>query len=269
MSTAAHQPIAKYPRTQHIAGSRLQHGDEDLEQVAFGDIRGRPLVIEEKVDGANCAISFSGDYQLLLQSRGHYLRGGGRERQFNRLKTWATELEAEFLEVLTDRYVLYGEWLYAKHTVFYDQLPHYFLEFDVLDRQTGWFLSTPARKTLLVGLPVVSVPLLFTGVLHTQRQITDLIQPSLFKSQQHRQRLIETAKQQNLDPERVLCETDASALAEGLYIKLEDEQQVLGRYKYVRHDFLSTLQASGSHWLDRPILPNQLAHPNSMWLLGE
>src|SRR5205807_2014548 len=32
---------------------------------------------------------------------------------------------------LTDRYILYGEWLYAKHTVFYTDLPHYFLEFDI------------------------------------------------------------------------------------------------------------------------------------------
>lgn len=39
-------------------------------------------------------------------------------------------------EVLGRRYVMYGEWMYAKHTIYYDLLPHYYMEFDVLDRET-------------------------------------------------------------------------------------------------------------------------------------
>jgi RNA ligase len=62
--------------------------------------------------------------------------------------------------VLGDRYVLYGEWLYAKHTVFYNALPHYFLEYDVLDLHTQQFLSTQVRRVLLAALPIVSVPVL-------------------------------------------------------------------------------------------------------------
>jgi hypothetical protein len=50
--------IKKYPRTPHIQGSRLQPGDEDLSQIQFKDIAGRHMVLEEKVDGANSAISF-------------------------------------------------------------------------------------------------------------------------------------------------------------------------------------------------------------------
>ena len=75
--------IKKYPRTPHLQGSRLQPGDEDLSQIPFDCIRGKLIVVEEKVDGANCAISFDDDGQLLLQSRGHYLTGGYRERHFN------------------------------------------------------------------------------------------------------------------------------------------------------------------------------------------
>ena len=68
--------IIKYPRTPHIEGSRLQPGDEDLSQIPFAEIAGLPLVIEEKIDGANSALSFDPSGQLLLQSRGHYLTGG-------------------------------------------------------------------------------------------------------------------------------------------------------------------------------------------------
>ena len=68
--------ILKYPRTQHIEGSRKQEGDEDLDSAPFSEIANRHIVIEEKMDGANSGISFSDDGELLLQSRGHYLNGG-------------------------------------------------------------------------------------------------------------------------------------------------------------------------------------------------
>ena len=88
--------IFKYPRTKHLEGSRLQKGDEDLSQVPFKDIFGKYIVIEEKVDGANAAISFSDSGELLLQSRGHYLTGGYRERHFNLFKQWASIHQNEF-----------------------------------------------------------------------------------------------------------------------------------------------------------------------------
>ena len=68
--------IKKYPRTPHLEGSRLQPGDEDLSQIRFSQIAGKHIVVEEKIDGANSAISFSEDGELLLQSRGHFLTGG-------------------------------------------------------------------------------------------------------------------------------------------------------------------------------------------------
>jgi hypothetical protein len=54
----------------------LQLGDEDLAQVPFARIRGRHVVAEEKLDGANAGISFTADGELRLQSRGHFLTGG-------------------------------------------------------------------------------------------------------------------------------------------------------------------------------------------------
>ncbi|WP_018656286.1 RNA ligase family protein [Actinomadura flavalba] len=72
----------RYPRTRHLAGSRLQPGDHDLAAAPFAEIAGRHLVVEEKLDGANAGISFDAAGTLLLQSRGHYLAGGPRERQF-------------------------------------------------------------------------------------------------------------------------------------------------------------------------------------------
>jgi hypothetical protein len=143
-----HQMI-KYPRTPHLEGSRLQPGDSDANQVGLSSLTHGLLVWEEKVDGANCGVSFDPQGRLQLQSRGHFLTGGARESQFNLFKQWATAWEEDLYCVLGDQYVMYGEWCYAKHSVWYDQLPHYFLEFDVLDKRTNAWLGTPERHQLL------------------------------------------------------------------------------------------------------------------------
>ncbi len=250
--------MQKYPRTPHIEGSREQPGDEDLDSISFSKIANEYVVIEEKVDGANAAISFDNNGQLLLQSRGHYLTGGPRERHFNLFKQWAHSHYASLWDVLGDRYILYGEWLYAKHTVFYDRLPHYFLEYDLLDRSTGNFLSTVARRNLLQGVAVASVPVLLEGKLKSHKQLVGLLQQSHFISDAHIDRLRELCSEQSLDADLALRQTNQSALMEGLYIKVETPELTIARYKYVRADFLTTILQSETHWLNRPIIPNQL-----------
>ena len=75
--------IHKYPRTRHLEGSRLQPGDHDMEAAPLDVLRGRHIVVEEKVDGANAGISLDDDGRLALQCRGHFLVGGARERHFD------------------------------------------------------------------------------------------------------------------------------------------------------------------------------------------
>lgn len=253
-------PIKKYPRTQHIEGSRLQPGDEDLAAVPFKALKDSHLVVEEKIDGANCALSFDSDGSLLLQSRGHYLIGGVREKHFNLFKQWTEVHQQAFLDVLLDRYVVYGEWVYAKHTVFYDALPHYFMEFDVFDRETETYLDTPNRQRLLAGLPIVSVPVLHEGRVASLEALKSLIGPSNYISPDHLERLMDYCREHDLDAQTALNETDSSITMEGLYVKAEEDGIVQGRYKFVRAAFLQTALSSGSHWLARPIIPNGLTY---------
>jgi hypothetical protein len=252
--------IYKYPRTRHIEGSGIQKGDEDLDVVPLREFAGRHLVVEEKMDGANCALSFSAAGRLQVQSRGHYLSGGEREKQFHLLKTWANRYTLELWETLGERYIMYGEWLYARHTVFYTDLPHYFMEFDILDKASDVFLSTVRRRALLRQLPfVVSVKVLHEGAVDTMQTLKALVGPSHFIRQDQKQRLAELCAERGLEFSRVLKETDTSGLMEGLYIKVEENGGVQERYKYVRGGFLQVVFDSESHWMDRPILPNALA----------
>jgi hypothetical protein len=248
--------LFKYPRTYHLQGSRLQPGDEDLDAVPWTEVVGKYVVAEEKMDGANSGLSFDSDGKLYLQSRGHHLTGGPREKHFNPFKQWANGVAGGLWERLGSRFVVYGEWLYAKHTIFYDRLPHYFLEFDVFDPEARTFLSTARRRELLAGLPVASVPVLWAGVLSGPEELLSLIGPSTCKSPAWRERLDEQARSRSLDPGRIRQETDPSDLMEGLYVKVEEEGVVKARYKYVRADFLTAVVDSGTHWLRRPIVPN-------------
>ena len=250
--------LFKFPRTPHLTGSRIQPGDEDLEQLNIDDLAGQTIVVEEKVDGANAAISFSETGQLQLQSRGHFLLGGTRERHFNLFKQWANSLLPSLWEVLGHRYVVYGEWVYAKHTVFYDLLPHYFLEFDVLDTENSEFLSTDRRTDLLAGLPVVSVPVLFTGQITSVQDLLKLVGQSTFISDSHLETLAQACHELGLDETRALKETDPKPLMEGLYLKIEANGQACGRFKYVRDTFRQAVDQAEGHWLNRPILPNRL-----------
>ena len=64
-----------------------------------------------------------------------------------------------------------------------------------------------------------------------------------------------------LDAERQCRDTESSGMMEGLYLKIEEGGQVAARLKYVRASFLQCVDFSETHWLDRPIVPNQLAVP--------
>ena len=71
--------------------------------------------------------------------------------------------------------------------------------------------------------------------------------------------LIGAALEANVAQDRILLETDDADESEGIYIKVERDGRVTDRLKFVRQSFLTSVVDSGSHWIDRPIVPNQLA----------
>ncbi len=261
------EQIYKYPRTRHVEGSRKQAGDEDLNSVKFAEIRGRYLALEEKIDGANCGISFGGDGRLYLQSRGHFLNGGYGERQFDLLKVWAKRFRDELWKTLGSRYVMYGEWMFAKHTVFYDRLPHYFMEFDIFDKEKERFFSTAKRREILKNVPFVrSVPVLETGRYEKLADITRLIGHSNFISAEPAKSLQEQCEKYGVDAGRTREQTDLGGIMEGIYIKVEEGDYTVDRLKYVRNSFLNSILDSESHWMNRPLVANRLAEGVDLFL---
>jgi len=144
--------------------------------------------------------------------------------------------------------------------VYYDRLPHFFNEFDIWDRRARCFLSTERRHALLAGSPVLSVPVLYQGRMPTDPKLLwGLVGPSLAKSSQWRSAFEQTVRKLGLPLDLCWRQTDRDDRSEGLYLKVEDGERVLGRYKLVRPNFIQSILDSGSHHSRRPIIPNGLA----------
>ena len=147
-----------------------------------------------------------------------------------------------------------------KHHIYYDKLPAFFLESDILDQKTGMWLSTLARQELLRPHDFIrSVPILAVMKPTKLSQLTSQIKSPLYQSNMWRVHLWHKCEMYDWDLEKVLKETDQSELAEGLYIKHEDGQKVIGRYKYVRYEFVEGIINSGTHLIDREPIHNSLA----------
>ena len=250
-----------YPRTKHIKGSNFQVGDHDMKSVSINELFGKNLVVEEKIDGANAGISFENG-RLMLQSRGHYLVGGPREKHFNLLKQWTSIVSNDLFSILGDRYVMFGEWMAAKHTCFYDNLPHYFMEFDLYDKNIKQFLSSDARKDYYEATApgiIESVKIVSSGEFERITDFSDLITESNFITSNRDTTLIASAAAVGVDELTVKSHTDLSRNMEGLYVKWEDNGIVKGRYKFVRSTFTNKILEQDQHWLDRPIIKNGLS----------
>lgn len=251
--------IHRYPRTRHLEGSASQAGDEDLDLMSFQSFVGAPVVVSEKIDGANAAISFTHRGRLLLQSRSRFLDEPAASGPYGGFHDWATLHEDLLWPVLHDRYVMFGEWVLTKQTVFYDALPNAFLELDVLDKETGHFLATDRRRQLLRGLPIVSAPVLAEGVFTSLEQIRLLVGPSRFKTPGWRDELLTAIAEASVDDcERFVRETDPSDDMEGLVLKREEDGIVIARAKYVRPGLMSSYMHTSSQWVAQRKVRNRV-----------
>ena len=111
---------------------------------------------------------------------------------------------------------------------------------------------------MLSELPICSVPGLAAGTFGSTEEILKYLGDSNYISAHHIEHVREDAERLGLDADRVCRETDASRTMEGIYIKVEENGEVVDRMKYVRASFLQTVEESQSHWLDRPIVPNRI-----------
>jgi atypical dual specificity phosphatase len=147
--------VVPFPRTTHLInlgaateddqvlvkrdGRAADEAVENLFAEAFKI--GARIVVEEKVDGANMGIRLMSDGSIGVQNRSHFVTCKSGE-QFKRLDWWIEQHTEQLHALLNNpRWVLYGEWMLMKHSVYYDRLPDIFLAFDLYDRASKAFMS--------------------------------------------------------------------------------------------------------------------------------
>lgn len=243
---ASRDDFQKYPRTPHLIGSRGTDDDKRLGVRESLDFLADPsLIVEEKLDGTNVGVHFNSAGRMVLQCRGHEITSG-MHAQYDLFKQWTMGKRAALEALLADRLLLFGEWLYARHSVHYRRLPHYFFEFDIYDKERRMFLDLAARIELLEGTGIITVPVVHQGPATVER-LHELVGPSRFDSEFE-------------DP--ISGRTDNRM--EGLYLRTEAKGQVTGRAKFVRAEFVEKVKQS-QHWQRQAITPNLLAEGVEIW----
>ena len=222
------ESFMKFPSTPHLA---VLDGAPIRDDKVFSDVErelflSNEVTVEEKIDGANLGISFCSDGVLRAQNRGSVL-AEPMTGQWKKLPDWLAERRESFFDVLTDQYILFGEWCYATHSVFYDSLPDWFIGFDVFDLYANRFLCKRRRNVFLGSLKLHSVPCIATGRF-SLAEINGMIGRSRFGNE----------------------------MAEGLYLRSDDDNWLNQRAKLVRPAFIQSID---THWSRGLLKVNRLA----------
>jgi hypothetical protein len=189
-----------------LPGSNVADTDRSLtsEEVA-ALCRDCEIVVQEKLDGTCVGVFFEEDESAVLLKRGGVI--GHREKdQYNVFRSWVQERTASLCSALGNR-VLFGEFLWQTHGLFYDRLPDFFIGYDLLDRTSETFLVAGVVRQELKGIVGV-VPELWRGVVRTPAQLSRKIEalaalPSVFGDS-----------------------------AEGVYVRFERGSRLVARAKY-------------------------------------
>lgn len=218
----------RFPRTPHLSwlGAGKPRDDKLLSADAAEEFLSHPVIVEEKVDGANIGISLDDRENLRVQNRGSFLSWDSLHPQFKPLPRWIEAHRPVLTNALVSDLILFGEWCYAKHSIHYTRLPDWFLAFDVYDPAIGKFWNVKRRDELARRIGLSTVPQLARGRFDVM-SIKRLLGPS---------RLTEGP-------------------AEGIYVRWDEGDLLKARAKLVRAEFT---QAIGEHWTRAGIEPNQL-----------
>jgi atypical dual specificity phosphatase len=228
--------IYKFPRTRHLfnIGSATRDdlilSSSDAEAFLQSSDPSTTVVVEEKVDGANLGISLDSSGAFRVQNRSHYVNSKSHA-QFKKLDKWLDD-HYEGLSTVLDakssqpgRWILYGEWLFAKHSIYYTTLPDLFLAFDLFDTETSNFLS---REVLSERLKDTNI---------------------------HQVKVVDAEKldeQSLLDIVRSRQSSYYDGVVEGIYLRRQKDGKTIDRAKIVRSDFI----AGDEHWSRRGVTPN-------------
>lgn len=214
----------RFPHTPHIdwLGDGMPRDDKVLTEPEIEALLAQPIRVEEKLDGANLGISLRATGELRAQNRGQYLLEPFAG-QFSRLNSWLGQHQYALCDNLQSDWIVFGEWCAARHSLDYDNLPDWFVVFDVYDRTEQKFWSCARRNALAEKLGLAVVPTLYQGAA-TLPELKELLAHA-------------SSRYREGNPEGIVMRQDSELWCEA-------------RAKLVRADFAQSIE---EHWRSRAI----------------
>lgn len=150
-----HGNVPKMPSMKHLPWSqeeaRQQKWLEESDvKYMFED---EDVVILEKMDGANACMTSDKVY-----ARSH--SGEPHREEWDYLKKQHRE---ELMHLIPEDLAIFGEYLYARHSIKYEDLPSYFLVFGVYSKSTMTWYDWDTTKAVAEKLGLQTVPELWRG----------------------------------------------------------------------------------------------------------
>lgn len=185
------------------------------------------VTIDEKIDGGVLGLAWSGDAPLVV-GKHSMVNYDVSSKKFYGLGQWIYENYEKISEIPLG-WIVYGEWMRARHNIPYDSLPDYFVGFDVWNGHK--FFDIIERSTFLRDIGFAEVPFIYSG---TNLEIEDLI-------------CITEGVGGVSNKSRFNC----NEIIEGIIIR--NDNGLVG--KYVRREFMDSIE---ENWLKLPLIENRL-----------
>lgn len=189
---------------------------EEASAIFFSD---RALV-EEKLDGSQVGVASAGDGSPpIVRNKNHILvKGYGRKgtnakAQYAPLWNWVYEHAKQFAALkgyFSEVVGVYGEWLYAQHTIPYDFAPDDFIAYQIYRPSLGAILDPEITREALAQAGFFTPHLLATHVSHYDQLAA------------------------------LTCEISSWSLVErreGVVVKIGDGERLVSQFKMRRFDF--------------------------------
>ncbi|MFC8075239.1 RNA ligase family protein [Streptomyces sp. NPDC057307] len=138
-----------YPRTPHLPWSPGV-GSDDVRVGGLGGLRGREVVVTEKMDGENTTLYGDGVHARSLDSGHHPSRA------------WVKGLQGRIGGLIPGGVRVCGENMYARHSIAYEDLESWFYGFSVWDGERCLDWDATVRFLRRLGVP--APPVLWRGI---------------------------------------------------------------------------------------------------------
>ena len=126
-----------YGHIAHLPDSRMGDGDHKCEQgqadIATKKARDRHdlIIVQEKIDGSNCAVAKLNG-RILPLGRSGYLAESSQYEQHKYFAKWVYMQEQRFSKMLKEGERIVGEWLMQAHSTRYNLHHEPFVAFDLM-----------------------------------------------------------------------------------------------------------------------------------------